>query len=110
MTHGIARSARFSGLLTAAFAALMAFPAGAASVGGIGGIVIAPPVGRGVWEGRIRIIHHSYDLLPDYTTYQSASGSTQAQCNAALAAAFSAAVAAEPTAQVEYDTYCAWHP
>ena len=109
MTHGIARTALLTGLLAATLAGGVAFPAAAGSVGG-GGIVIAPPVGRGVWEGRIRIIHHYYDGQPNYTTYQSASGSTQAQCNAALTAAFSAAVAAESTAQVEYDVYCTWHP
>lgn len=107
MTHGIARTALLTGLLTATLTGAVAFPAAAGSVGGI---VIAPPVGRGVWEGRIRIIHHYYDGQPNYTTYQSASGSTQAQCNAALTAAFSAAVAAESTAQVEYDIYCTWHP
>lgn len=109
MTHGIARSALFTGLLAATLTGGSVFPATAGS-GGIGGIVIAPPVGRGVWEGRIRIIHHYYDLQPNYTTYQSVSGSTQAQCSTALSAAFSAAIAAEPTAQVEYDTYCTWHP
>ena len=111
MPHGIARSVLSAALLAATLTAPFAFPAiaTAASVGS-GGIVIAPPVGRGTWEGRIRIVHHYYDLLPDYTTYQSASGSTQAQCNAALTAALAAAIAAENTAQVDYDIHCTWHP
>lgn len=111
MPHGIARSVLSAALLAATLAAPVAFPAiaTAASVGS-GGIQIVPLVGRGTWEGRIRIVHHYYDLLPDYTTYQSAGGSTQAACNTALTAALSAAIAAEPTAQVDYDIYCYWHP
>jgi hypothetical protein len=111
MPHGIARSVLSAALLAATLAAPVAFPAiaTAASVGS-GGIQVVPPVGRGVWEGRIRIAHHAGDLRPDYTTYQTVTASTQAQCNAALTAALGAAIAAEPTAQVDYDIYCYWHP
>ncbi|MGN6154071.1 MAG: hypothetical protein ACTHOH_19030 [Lysobacteraceae bacterium] len=111
MPHGIARSVLSAALMAATLAVPVAFPAiaTAASVGS-GGIQVVPPVGRGIWEGRIRIVHHYYDLQPDYTTYQSASGSTQAACNTALTAALSAAIAAEPTAQVDHDIDCYWHP
>lgn len=111
MTPGIARSVLSTALLAATLAAPVAFPAiaTAASVGS-GGIQVVPPVGRGTWEGRIRIVHHYYDLVPDYTTYQTVSASTQTACETALTAALSAAIAAESTAQVDYDIYCYWHP
>ena len=63
----------------------------------------------GYWEGRIRIVHHYYDVLNDYTTFQAVTGSTYSQCDAALHAAFTAALA-ETTAQIAYDQYCVWRP